>query len=51
MARDLDSQRVSKEQSAAGTYVSWVVTGAVEISIEKVEGFNAVASGIFLDPE
>jgi hypothetical protein len=48
---DLDSQRVSKEECAAGTYLSWVVTGAVEISMEKIEGFNAVASGVFLDPE
>ncbi|MEI6783001.1 MAG: GH36 C-terminal domain-containing protein [Verrucomicrobiota bacterium] len=51
-ARDgkvLDTQRATKEETAAGIYLTWKVSGAVTIHARKTEGFNAAVSGVFVD--
>lgn len=42
--------RVSKHETAGGIYLTWRVEGPFEARIRKVEGFNAVLSGVFVDP-
>ena len=42
-------QAASRDETAAGVYLTWKARGPLELEIEKVEGFNVVASGVFVD--
>ena len=44
-------QRLSKQDTLDGTYVTWSCAGPQSIEVKKVVGYNAVVSGIFVDPE
>lgn len=44
-----NGEAVLREESAGGVYLSWTVEGPVRLEVEKVLGFNAVASGVFVD--
>ena len=46
----LDSRRVGKEETAAGVYLTWTVTGPVRVGLKKLAGHSAVLSGVFIDP-
>ncbi len=46
----LDTQNVSREESATGAWLAWAVTGAVTVEVRRKTGMNAVASGLFIDP-
>ncbi len=46
----LDTQTVSVQETESGVYLSWIVTGAVTVELAKTAGYNAVASGVFIDP-
>jgi hypothetical protein len=45
----LDTQPVSREETAGGVYLSWQVRGTIWLRIKNVEGINAVVSGVFID--
>jgi hypothetical protein len=45
----LDTQRATKEETAAGIYLTWTVSGPVTVHARKTEGFNAAVSGVFVD--
>ncbi len=47
----LDARRAGPEETAAGVYLTWTASGPVDLEVRKVEGFNSVASGVFIDPE
>lgn len=47
----LDTQRVQTAETAAGAGLSWTIQGPVTVEVRKVAGFNAVLSGVFVDPE
>jgi hypothetical protein len=46
----LDARRSTREEAAGGIYLTWTVSGAVDLEVRKIEGFNAVVSGVFVDP-
>jgi hypothetical protein len=39
-----------EQENAKGAYLSWSVTGPVQVKLTKKAGFNATLSGLFLDP-
>ena len=45
----LDAQNADAAATANGVYLSWTVTGSVELEVTKTAGFNAVASAVFVD--
>jgi hypothetical protein len=45
------SQRLSKQDTLGGTYVTWSCAGPQSIVVKKLVGYNVVVSGIFVDPE
>jgi hypothetical protein len=45
----LDAQNAEATATANGVYLSWTVTGSVELEVTKTAGFNAVASAVFVD--
>ena len=45
-----DLRRLSKAETAGGAYLSWTVSGSQTIEVKKLVGYNAVVSGIFIDP-
>ena len=46
----LDTRRVTKQETAAGVYLTWTVTGPVRVGLKKLAGHSAALSGIFIDP-
>lgn len=46
----LSTQSATKEETAAGIYLTWTVSGPVTVHARKTEGFNAAVSGVFVDP-
>ncbi len=46
----LDRRNVAADDTARGVYLRWIASGRIEIVLEKTAGFNAVASGVFIDP-
>ncbi|MBN1417132.1 MAG: hypothetical protein JXP34_00035 [Planctomycetes bacterium] len=47
----LDTRPVTTEDSREGIYATWLVSGPVSIAVRKTAGYNAVVSGVFIDPE
>ena len=47
----LNTQRVQTAETVAGVRLSWSVRGSMNLELRKVAGFNAVLSGVFIDPE
>ena len=47
----LDTQIAEATATAKGVYLSWTVTGSVELEVTKTTGLNAAASAVFVDPE
>jgi hypothetical protein len=47
--KELDSQTVTQQETAGGVYLTWTVTGKVNLALRKTAGANAVASGVFID--
>jgi hypothetical protein len=45
-----DLQRLSKADTVAGTYLTWLVSGRQTIEVKNLGGYNAVISAIFVDP-
>ncbi len=45
----LGTQAVSTQEAAGGVYLTWTVTGKVNLVLKKTAGANAVASGVFID--
>jgi hypothetical protein len=50
LAQTLDRRSVSTTETAQGVYLSWTVTGPVNLVLDKEAGHNVVASGVFVDP-
>ena len=46
----LDTQIAEATATAKGVYLSWTVTGSVELEVTKTTGLNAAASAVFVDP-
>ena len=45
----LSKASVNTENAAGGVYLSWIVSGPVNIEARKQAGFNVVLSGVFVD--
>ena len=45
----LDARPIAVQETDGGVYLSWQVTGPVNIELKKTAGFNAVLSGVFVD--
>ncbi|HQL75340.1 MAG TPA: hypothetical protein PLD58_19325 [Phycisphaerae bacterium] len=43
-------QTAAIDETDKGVYLTWTVSGEVQIDVRKLAGFNAVISGIFIDP-
>ena len=50
MGIELDRQKATVEETAAGVYLTWRATGPLQLDLTKTAGFNAVVSGVFVDP-
>ena len=46
----LDAQQATIEETDRGVYLRWTVTGPITIEVRKTAGYNAVISGVFVDP-
>jgi hypothetical protein len=46
----LSSEQVSVAETAGGVYLTWTASGTLNVELKKKAGFNAVLSGLFLDP-
>ncbi len=46
----LDAQQATIEETDRGVYLKWTVTGPVTVEVRKTAGYNAVISGVFVDP-
>jgi len=44
-----NAQGLSKQDTLAGTYLTWDCVGPQTIEVKKLVGYNAVISGIFID--
>lgn len=45
----LDERELTAEELARGAYLSWTVTGSVDLRVKNLGGINAVLSGVFVD--
>jgi hypothetical protein len=45
----LDTRRVSIAETAGGVYLTWTVTGPMNVTVRLLAGFNAVLSAVFVD--
>ena len=46
----LSTEQVCTEETAGGIYLSWTLSGTVNVELKKKAGYNAVLSGVFVDP-
>lgn len=47
--KELDHQTVTQQETAGGVYLTWTVTGKVNLVLKKTAGANVVASAVFID--
>ena len=45
----LDRQVASRQETSGGVYLTWVVSGKVNLVLRKTAGYNATVSGVFID--
>jgi hypothetical protein len=46
----LDAKPVRVQETDGGIYVAWQVCGPVSVELKRTAGYNAVLSGVFVDP-
>lgn len=46
----LSTEGVSVTEMGGGAWLTWMVTGTVNVELKKTAGHNAVLSGLFVDP-